>query len=245
MKTSGPLKRAEDDAATLREAREELERKCNNLRRELDRRRELRRELAELEDPVEVAARRHRLDKAEAAHAEAGRHHEALERALELERTRRVDQDHAAEKLDILQNNLVELRAAHAALAAAQEEEGRSKSEVRTADSKVSEAVSAHEAARKRAETAADVLRRTLRVQASVSAADRLKELNEQLGRAEKLRQQKEQASADAKKEITDRFLTDIDGLDEDLRVTKRTRNLEGGNDYDAVRGGSSGRRFD
>ena len=59
------------------------------------------------------------------------------------------------------------------------------------------------------------------------SAADRLQELNEQLGRAEKLRQKKEQASAAARKEITDHSLTEIEGLDEDIRVIKRTRDLE------------------
>ena len=227
VKSDGPLKRAEDDAATLREKREELERKCSDLRRELDRRRDLRRELAELEDPEEKEARRRRLAEADAAHAEAGRHHEALERSLELERARGVDQERATEKLEILENNLVELEAAHAALAAAQEDEGRRKSEVRAADSTVSDAARAHEAARKGAEAATDVLQRALRVQASVSAADRLKELNEQLGRAEKLRQQTEQASAVAKKEISDRCLTDIETLDEDLRVMKRTRDLE------------------
>ena len=226
-KSNGPLKRAEDDAATLRKVREELERKCSNLRRELDRRKDLSRELAELENPKEDAARRKRLDEAEAAHAEADRHHEALERALELERARRVEQDRAAEKLDILEKNLFTLKAAHAALATAREKEDQSKSDVHTADSKMSEAARAHEAARKRAEAAADILRRTLHVQASVSAANRLQELNEQLGRAEKLRQKKEQASADARKETTDRCLTDIEGLDEDIRVIKRTRDLE------------------
>ena len=227
VKSDGPLKRAHDDAATLREKREELERKCNHLRRELDRRRELRREVSELEDPEEEAARRRRLAEAEAARAEAGLHHAALERALELERATSVDQDRAVEKLEILEKNLVELAAAHAALAAGQEKEGRTKLEVRAADSTVSDAAKTHEAARQGAEAAADVLQRTLRVHASASAADRRKELNEQLGRAEKLRQQTEQASADAKKEISDRFLTDIERFDEDLRVMKRTRDLE------------------
>ena len=227
VKSDGPLKRAEDDAAKLREKREELEKKCNELRRELDQRKEFRRELAELVNPEEEEARKRRLAEAEATHAEAGRHHEALERALEIERARGVDRDRAAEKLEILVNTLVELEAAHAALAAAQDEEGRSKSEVRAAASKVSDAARAHEAARKSTEAAADVLQRTLRVQASVSAAYRRKELNEQLRRAEKLRQQTEQASADAKKEISDLCLTDIERLDEDLRVMKRTRDLE------------------
>ena len=227
VKSDGPLKRAEDDAVRLREKCEELERKSNDLRRELDRRRELRRELAELEDPEEEEVRRRRLAEAEAAYAEAGRHHEALERALELERAKGVDRDRAAEKLELLENNLVELQAAHAALVAAQEEEGRRRSEVRAAGSTASDATRAHESARVDAEAAADVLQRTLRVQATVSAANRRKELNEQLERAEKLRRETEQASADAKTEISDRCLSDIERIDEDLRIMKRTRDLE------------------
>ena len=211
----------------FREARDELEKKCTTLREELDRRKDLRRELSELENPEEDAARKKRLDEAEAAHAEADRHNEALERASEQERAKRVDQDRAAEKLDILGKNLVELKDAQAALATAREKENRSRSDVGTAKSKMSEAIKAYEEALKRAEAAADVLRSTLHVQASVSATDRLKELNEQLVRAEKLRQKKEQASVDARKEINDRCLTEIEGLDEDLRVIKRTRDLE------------------
>ena len=212
-RSNGPLDRAEADAATLREARNELEGKCSNLRRELDRRKDLRRELADLENPEEDATRRKRLDEAKAAHAEAARHHEELERASERERTKCADQERAAEKLKTLEKNLVELKEAQSALAVARENEDRSKSDVRTAESKSSEATKAYEEARKGAEAAVDVLRRTLHVQASVSAAGRLQELNEQLDRAEKLRQKKEQASADAGKEITDRCVTEIEEL--------------------------------
>ena len=243
-KADGPLKRAEDDTTTLREKSKELERKSNDLRRELDRRREFRRELAELEDPEEEEARRTRLAEAEAAHVEAGRHHEELERALELEHSKGVDRVRAAEKLEVLENNLVELEAAHAALAAAREDESRRKSEVRAADSTASDAARAHEVARKGAEAAVDVLQKTLRVQASVSAADRRKELNEQLGRAEELRRQTEQASADAKTEISDPCLSDIERLDEDLRVMKRTRDLEAATITMKYAPGSSGRHF-
>ena len=226
-KADGPLKRMEDNVSALREKREGLESKSNDLRQELDRRRELRRELAELDNPEEEEARRRRLAEAEAARAEASRHHEALERALELERAKGIERDHAAEKLEVLKNNLVELEAAHAALVAAQEEEGRRKSEVRAAESTGSDAARSHESARVGAEAAADVLQRTLRIQASVQAANRRKELNEQLKRAEKLRRQTEQASADAKTEISDLCLSDIERLDEDFRVMKRTRDLE------------------
>ena len=227
VKSDGPLKRAEDDASRLREMYEGLEKKSNDLRQELKRRRELRRELAELEDPGEEEARRRRLADAEGAHTEAGRHHDVLERALELERAKGVDRDRAAEKLEVLETNLVEISKANAALVAAQKEEEQWKSMMRIAESKESDAEIAFETAQKSAEVAADILQTTLRVQASVSAADRRTELNERLERAEKFRQQSEQASANAKKEISDRCLTSIGKLDEDLRVMKRTRDLE------------------
>lgn len=227
VKSNSPLKRAENDAAALEDERQELERKCNNLRLELDRRKDLRSELADLDDPEQEAARRQRLAKAKAAHDEANRHHEELERASERERAKRADQDRAAGKLDTLEENIAELKEARAALVEAQEKEARCNSEVDTADSKMFEAASAHEAAKQRAETAADVLRRTLHVQASVSAAGRLQELKAQLESAEQLRQKKEQASVDAGKEITDRSHTEIEALDEELRIVRRTRDLD------------------
>ena len=227
VKSDGRLKRTEDDAVTLREKREELERKCNDLRRELDRRRDLRRELAELEDPEEAEARTRRFAEAQAAHTEAQRHHEALEKALDLERSKGIERDRAAEKLEVLEKNLAELGEANAALVAAQEDEGRKNSAVRAAESRESEAARGFDTARKNAESAADVLQTALRVQASVATADRRKELNERLESAEKLRRQSEEASADAKKEISDRDLTEIERIDEDLRVMKRTRDME------------------
>lgn len=227
VKSDGPLKRAEDDATEFQRRREELERKCKDLRRELDRRRELRRELAELEDPEETEARKGRLEKAEIAHAEAQRHHEALERALELERAKGIERDRSAEKLEVLEKNLAELREAESALVAAQEDEGRQNSAVRAAESRTSKAEREFDTARKDAESAAEVLKTALRVQASAATADRRKELNERLENAQKLRQQSEEASADAKKEISDRDVTKIEKLDEDLRVMRRTRDLE------------------
>ena len=226
-KADGPLKRAEEDVTALREKREQLERKSNNLRQELDRRRELRRELAELGDQEQEENRRKRVTEAKAAHAEAARHHEALERARDSERAMGIDRDRAAEKLEGMKRILAELAAAHAALVTAQEEEARTKSEARAAQSKLSQAARAHETARANAEVTADVLQKTLRAQASVSAAERRKELNERVGSAEKLRQKLEQALADANKEIPDHVLAEIERLDEDLRVLKRTRDLE------------------
>ncbi len=227
VKADSPLKRAEDRATALQVKRRELEQKSGELRQELDRRREIRRELAELEDPEAERANRKRLSEAREALAKAERHHEAFERALELERTKRVERDHAAEKLEALENNLAELKEADGALASAQAEEVRRTSEVNAEDSEMSEASTAYEAARKDLAAAVDVLQKALGFQAAASAKDRRKELDRQLRRAEKLRQQLEQSAANAAKEISEHCLVEIDKLDEDFRIMKRTRDLE------------------
>ena len=227
VKSDSPLKRAEDRATALQVKRQELEQKSGELRQELDRRREIRRELAELEDPEAEQANRKRLSEAREALAKAERHHESFERALELERTKRVEQDRAAERLEALENNLAELKEADGALASAQAEEVRRTSEVNAADSEMSEASTAFEAARKDLAAAVDVLQKALGFQAAASAKDRRKELIRRLQRAETLRQQLEQSAANAGKEISDHCLVEIDKLDEDYRVMKRTRDLE------------------
>ena len=227
VKSDSPLKRAEDRATALQVKRRELEQKSGELRQELDRRREFRLELAELEDPEAEQANRNRLSEAREALARAERHHEALERALELERTKRVERDLAAKRLKDLENTLAELNEANGALASAQAEEEQWTSEVNAADSEMSEASTAYEAARKGQAAAATVLQKALGFQAAASAKDRRKELNRQLRRAETLRQQLELANANAGKEISERCLIEIEGFDEDFRVMKRTRDLE------------------
>ena len=60
-KADGPLKRAGDSVTSLQKRREDLEQRSGELRRELDRRRELRRELADLDDPEAEETRTKRL----------------------------------------------------------------------------------------------------------------------------------------------------------------------------------------
>ena len=226
-KSDGPLKRAEDNVTALRERREELKKKSDDLRQELEKRRELRQALAELDEPEEEDIRKRRVAEAEAAYAEASRHREALERAQGFERAKGIEGDRAAEKLEILEKNLAELREAQAAHVTAGEQERFAMSERHAAESEMSEAVTAYEAARKNAERAADVLQMSLRAQASVSAEARRRELDEQLERAESLRQQVERAAADVKAELSDQQVASMESLDEDLRILKRTRDLE------------------
>ena len=227
VKTGGALSRQLEEVESLRHNHAELERKSNQLRDELERRRELRPTLSELEDPDEEEARTKRVAEAETAHAAAARHHEALEKAMEVERAQRVESERASEKLEGLDRNLAERREAQTAFNAAREEQASTMAGKGAAESKVAELVQAHESARADAETAAKSLQMAMRAEKSAAVEERRRDLNDQVQRAEGLRRKAEQASADAKAEISKRMLTDLESLDEELRVLKRTRDME------------------
>ena len=226
-KAHGPLKRRKDEVVALRGKHANLQTKSDDLRRELNRRRELKRVLVELEDPEEEAIRKSRVTEAETAHAEASRHQEKLERALEGEHAKRIELDHVAEKLEVLKRNLSEVTEANAAHVAAKERHEDAIARQRAMESTMLEVAKAYEEARQRAETADAGLRMSIRSEASNSAAERRKELNGRLGTAEQLRQQAEKALADARVEISHSMLAKIETLDENLRVLKRTRDME------------------
>ena len=226
-KADGPLKHKEDEVTSLHAKRVELKAKSGQLQEELDRRRDLRRELAELEDPVEEAKRKARFAETGATHAEASRHADALERAKDVERAKRVEAERAKERLAALESDLAESAEASEAYRTAKKQEEHATEQQRLADAAMSDARKAHEAASTRAESAADTLRRALRAQAASAAIERRQELIEQLKRAEELRQQAEQASADAKTEHSDQVLAELETLDEAARVLRRTRSIE------------------
>lgn len=226
-KADGPLKRAGDAVTSLQQRREDLEQRSGELRQELDRRRELRRELAGLDEPEAAETRTKRLSEAEAFHTDALRHHDMLEQARQRELAMGAERDREAERLASLERNLGERKAARAACAAAQEEERAATAAARAADSGVTEAASAHETARAAADAAAKTLQMTVRVADSRSAVERRGELKGLLERAEDLRQRSEQATAEARAELSEDGLSALEKLDEDLRVLKRTRDAD------------------
>ena len=226
-KAGGRLNVREEEVEALLGKRSELERKSNELRVELERRKELRKDLAALEDPEEEELRANRVAEAEAAHAEASRHHEALERAVEAERARRVESERASERLATLERDLAERKEARTALEAAREEEAGNAARRDAAESRVAELRGVHESARSAAETAARVLERAVRSEAAASIGDRRKELNDQLERAEDLRREIEQAAADASAEIAADVIAELETLDEELRGLRRAREAQ------------------
>ena len=228
VRTGGPLDLQQRGAESLRDSRAGLEEKSNDLREELERRKELRKDLDVLDEPEEAELRASRFADAEAAHDEATRHHEVLKRAMEAERAAGLESERAREKLDQLEQNLAERREARTEYESAKEEAAATMVGKGAAETKVAELQQAHESARISTETAAKTLQMAMRAETSASVEDRRRELNDQLGRAEDLRRQTEQASADAKAEIEKQVLADLESLDEELRVLKRTREAEG-----------------
>ena len=225
-KTDGPLKQKMDEVDTLKAEREELAAKSEQLRQQLDRRRHLRRGLATLEDPEEEAGRKARLAEAQAAHEEASRHAEMLERAKDDEHTKRVEVGRAEESLASLGKDLSELAEATGAYRSANEEARQAVELLRAAEARMSETGNAHKSEIARAESAADRLRKVLLAEQTAAAARRREELIEKIKRAEKLRQRAEQASADAGKELSDKAVSELETFDESVRVLRKARNI-------------------
>ena len=195
----------------------------------MDHRRVLRRELADLEGPEEETRRKDRLVEAQVAHSDASRHAESLEKAKRHERRNSVEAGRAEERLKALEKDLSEMAEAASAHRTAKDEAQQATERLRLAEGGMSEAADAHKSALARAEAATDVLRRSLLAEAAAAAARHRDELIEKIERAEELRRRAEQALADARTELSDSVLEDLDRLDESVRVLRRSRDLEAG----------------
>ena len=226
-KAEGPLKRRQVEVAALRSGREELAAKSERLRSELNRRRDLRRELAGLEHPDAEADRKARLAEAEAAHADASRHADSLERAKSREHTKHVEAGRAEDRLSALERDLTEMAEAAEAHRTAKEAAQQARERLRLADAAMSEATDVHKLALAHAETTADVLRRAFLAEAAAAASRHRDDLIEKIAHAEDLRRRAEQASAEARTELSDPVLEKLDKLDESVRVLRRARDLD------------------
>lgn len=101
-KADGPLAKAEQDVATLTKRQAELEDIARHLSDALKRRTQIRRDLADLQNPAAVADRKRRLTEATAACDAARRHAEALGRAEVDVQMARLQVNEAATKLAAL-----------------------------------------------------------------------------------------------------------------------------------------------
>jgi DNA repair exonuclease SbcCD ATPase subunit len=226
-KAGGPLKLADDEVSALEKRRDELSTKASALRTDLDRRHNLRRELAELEDSEGDIARKARLVEAQNAYDEAFRHAEALERAIEAEKIKRLEMERAQERLAAIQGALAEEKTASHALEAARAEAAVKDSQYREAEVACGDAKKRYDEARSTAESASEIYRRTLHAQASATAAERRTELAVRLAKAEGLRAELEIAAADAKIGPTEKVLKELEALADEVRFLRKSHENE------------------
>ena len=227
VKADGPLKRREDEVASLQATRQELATKSEKLRQELDRRRKLRRELRNLENPEEQKGREKRLAKAEAAHAVASRHAQLLERAKSDEHTKRVEAGRAGEQLESLDKDLTELAEAAKAHRIENGQAQEAIEQLRLTEGRMTEAENVHKSSCARSDSAANTLRKVLLAENAAVVTGRRQELIEKIKRAGELRQRAEQAAAEARTELPDPVLEGLEKLEESVRVLLKARDLE------------------
>ncbi|MDE4176261.1 AAA family ATPase [Phaeobacter sp. PT47_59] len=110
----GALDLAERDVLELSERRDQLTAQVQELRQLLDQRRDLRGELAALNDPEERAALEARLQAAEAAMEIAKHHHEQLAQAAHAVKLAETLQENHQRKLQSLGDRLQEVQSARA-----------------------------------------------------------------------------------------------------------------------------------
>ncbi|RVV96574.1 chromosome segregation protein SMC, partial [Mesobaculum littorinae] len=120
-RTGGPWKAAQDRVETLQAERESLAATAQALHQALDRRKRLRRDLAELDHPDAAAARRARTQGAVAAKTAADAHAERLSAARRRVDTARLALAAARDRADAVRAARDEARAAGAAHTAARE----------------------------------------------------------------------------------------------------------------------------
>ena len=226
-KAGGPLKSLEDEVADLSTKRNKLANKSEQLRSELDNRRALRRELADLEDPREVEERRARLAKATAEQKKASQQAESLERAKRHEHTKRIEAVSAEERLKGLDRDLTEIAEANREDRDAKKEEKQAIKRLSLAEMALSKAVNVHHSAHADAKAASDLLRRVLLAAAAAESARHRQILVGEINRAEALQKRANEASAAARQELQDAELAELDRLDESVRVLRRARNLK------------------
>ena len=226
-KTDGPLKRREDEVASLQATRQELATKSEQLRQELDRRRKLRQDLTNLENPLEQEERDKRLVNAEAAHAVASRHAQLHEQTRSDEHTKRVEVGHAGKQLESLDKDLTELAEANKAYRIANGQAQEAIEKLRLAEGRMTEVEHVYKSSHTRAESAANTLRKVLLAENAAVVTGRRQELIEKIERAGALRQRADQAAAEARTELSDPVLEGLEKLDESVRVLLKVRDLE------------------
>lgn len=226
-KSGGPLKTAEDELFELERKHAELMAKSERLHEDLKRRKRLRKELDDLNDPEAEVQRKEKLEEAEERFHEAERHAEVLDRAKVAESAKQGEIERAKERLEYLGSARVELADASKADQEARVGKVSAEERKRTAEAALSDAQRTGQAARDREESANAMWSATVRAREAHLAAERRRDLVARRDKAESARREAEQALADASKEVANKDLERLEMLDEKLRNLRQRRDLE------------------
>jgi hypothetical protein len=186
-KAGGLLAEAEDAVAELAARKAELEAQVQALGTAILRRQEVRKALAELDDPAAVAERARRLAEATERHEAASRHAEAIAAAKTALEIAALRDGQAADRLAAFRRDRGALAAATTARAAAEAAAAGARAALGPAEAELAERTAALDAARARETEATARLSAAQRAEAARIAAGRREDLEARLARAREL----------------------------------------------------------
>ncbi len=221
-RADGPLAAAQKDVSALADRHTALSEQIATLEQALTRRREIRRDLAELRNPEAAQFREARLAEATAALTRAERHAEALEKATEALALSKLKLAQTSQALDAIKAAQREL--AEAKRVAEEHKATRAEAETMLAEAQA-RLVDAERAAKTTAGAAAEagrVLNAALRHEAARESAHRRAELIARIERAEAVRARRDEAMVRAAKGPTFKQIAQLDELAHALATARR-----------------------
>lgn len=212
-KANGPWKDAQDRVEALTGQRDTLAATALELHESLAERTRARRDLRELEAPEAAEDRRKKLETARAAHAAAERHAEEVEAETRKVEMARLTLERARAHLDTFRGSLAERQEATQLVEKAETEATVKQTGLADRRAERDRAERAFEAARQALKTAEAARTLALRAQAAKDGADRRRELEERIAKAEQARSAMEAAAVAARSGPDAKALRRIEAL--------------------------------
>ncbi len=226
-KQDSPVRQADAEIERLEKRQAELREVTARLSEGLRRRRQLRRERDELVDPAGRQEREARLAEAEAAHEQARRHAEGLERVRQSLDNKRIETERADEKVAELAGRLDEAKAAESAREAAVRHEAAAATARAGAERQLKGADAIVAESEEQEAKSMKALRTAQEFALARSAGKLRKDLVDRLDRAAALAERIAALSAETRAEIRADVLEDLELRHANLEVLRRTRDAE------------------
>lgn len=150
-----------------------------------------------------------------------------LESAKNKEYAKRAETETAENRLESFEKELSEFTQSDTTYRAAVDREKLAAKELQTAEARMSESKGIYEVANDRAKSTNDTLRRVMASVAAADAAEQRQSLIERIEKAEELRQRIQQAMAEIKVALSQSDIENLENLDGEMRLLRRTRNVE------------------